>query len=74
MLTGLPVATSDPALRYHGLQNQMTEVDEGVLILRVQDQISEQVSSCLYGVRVIRNLTMTRDHMTGIVDRADRWI
>ncbi|HBQ95951.1 MAG TPA: hypothetical protein DD856_13760 [Sulfobacillus sp.] len=73
-MTGLPVATSDPALRYHGLQNQMTEVDEGVLILRVQDQISEQVSSCLYGVRVIRNLTMTRDHMTGIVDRAHRWI
>ena len=74
MLTGLPVGTSDPVLRYHGLQNQMTEVDEGSLILRVQDQISEQVSSCLYGVRVIRNLTMTRDHMTGIVDRAHRWI
>ncbi len=74
MLTGLPVGTSDPVLRYHGLQNQMTEVDEGSLILRVQDQISEQVSSCLYGVRVIRNLTMTRDYMTGIVNRADRWI
>ena len=74
MLTGLPVTTSDPVLRYHGLQNQMTEVDEGSLILRVQDQISEQVSSCLYGVRVIRNLTMTRDYMTGIVNRADRWI
>jgi hypothetical protein len=74
VLTGLPVGTSDPVLRYHGLQNQMTEVDEGSLILRVQDQISEQVSSCLYGVRVIRNLTMTRDYMTGIVNRADRWI
>ena len=73
-MTGLPVGTSDPVLRYHGLQNQMTEVDEGSLILRVQDQISEQVSSCLYGVRVIRNLTMTRDYMTGIVNRADRWI